>query len=132
MKLKYIIIGVIAIGFLALAYYSFDSNKIDYSDFESAKESLKTVQVIGKVDKAQNVIYNSDDNILTFTLIDELNTPEVITFNGPKPNNFDLAPMVVVKGRYESGRFIAKDIMTKCPSKYEGEGSDVKKNNGEI
>ncbi|OGU56096.1 MAG: hypothetical protein A2X64_05405 [Ignavibacteria bacterium GWF2_33_9] len=132
MKLKYIIIGVIAIGFLGLAYYSFDSNKIDYSDFESARESLKTVQVIGKVDKTQNVSYDSDDNVLTFALIDELNTTEMITFNGPKPNNFDMAPMVVVKGRYEEGKFIAKDIMTKCPSKYEGDGNDVKKNNGEI
>jgi len=132
MKTKYIIIGIIALGFLVLAYLSFDSSKIDYSDFDAAKESQKTVQVIGKLDKKNAIEYRSEANVLTFTLIDELNTPEFVTFNGPKPNNFDLAPMVVVKGRYESGKFIAKEIMTKCPSKYEGTIEDMKKKQGEI
>lgn len=119
MKTKYIVIGIIAIAFLALAWYSFDSNKIDYSDFDAAKASHKTVQIIGKVNKQNPVDYKQESNKLTFTLVDELNTSEFITFNGPKPNNFDLAPMVVVKGRYEAGKFIATEIMTKCPSKYE-------------
>lgn len=130
MKPKYIIIGAIALGFLALAYFSFDSSKIDYSDFTSAKESEKTVQIIGKVDKNNSVEYKSDANRLTFTMIDELNSSEFVTFNGPKPNNFDLAPMVVVKGRYESGKFIAKEIMTKCPSKYEGSFEEMKNKQG--
>jgi cytochrome c-type biogenesis protein CcmE len=132
MKTKYIIIGIIALGFLVLAYFSFDSSKIDYSDFDAAKESQKTVQIIGKLDKKNPIDYRSEANVLTFTLIDELNTSEFVTFNGPKPNNFDLAPMVVVKGRYESGKFIAKEIMTKCPSKYEGSFEDMKKKQGEI
>jgi cytochrome c-type biogenesis protein CcmE len=132
MKTKYIIIGIIALGFLVLAYFSFDSSKIDYSDFDAAKESQKTVQIIGKLDKKNPIDYRSEVNVLTFTLIDELNTSEFVTFNGPKPNNFDLAPMVVVKGRYESGKFIAKEIMTKCPSKYEGSFEDMKKKQGEI
>lgn len=132
MKLKYIIIGAIALGFLILAYFSFDSNKIDYSDFEAAKASNKTVQIIGKLDKANKIDYRSNENVLTFTLIDELNTSEFVTYNGPKPNNFDLAPMVVVKGRYESGKFIANEIMTKCPSKYEGTMKDMKKKQGAI
>lgn len=125
--MKYIIIGVIALGFIILAYFSFDSSKIEYSDFDAAKVSQKTVQIIGKIDKQNAVNYKVDANLLTFTLIDELNTSEFVTFNGPKPNNFDLAPMLVIKGRYESDKFVAKEIMTKCPSKYEGSFEDMKK-----
>ena len=75
----------------------------------------------------ENLInYNAAQNILTFALIDEKNNTEQVIYNGSKPNNFDIAPMVVVKGRYENGKFMASEILTKCPSKYEGK---FKKNN---
>jgi cytochrome c-type biogenesis protein CcmE len=120
MKTKYIIIGIVATAFLVLAALSFNSSKIEYADFQIAKETGKTVQIIGKLSKENLINYNSDKNILTFTLIDEKNNIEQVIYNGSKPNNFDIAPMVVVKGRYEDGKFSASEILTKCPSKYEG------------
>ncbi len=120
MKTKYIVIGIIAIGFLAVAALSFNSSKIDYADFQTAKSTEKTVQIIGKLSKQFPINYNPTTNTLTFTLIDEKDNSEFVTYNGSKPNNFDIAPMVVVKGRYEDGKFNASEILTKCPSKYEG------------
>lgn len=130
MNKKYIIIGGIAVIFLVLAILSFDSGKIEYSDFVHAKKSEKIVQIIGRPSADAPVEYNSQSNTLTFTLIDEQENKEIVYFNGAKPNNFDIAPMLVVKGRYDNGKFIAKEILTKCPSKYESKFEDIKKSEG--
>jgi cytochrome c-type biogenesis protein CcmE len=50
-----------------------------------------------------------------------------VIYDGAKPNNFELANAVVVKGRYQEGYFHASDILTKCPSKYEADANAVKK-----
>lgn len=130
MNKKYIIIGGIAVIFLVLAILSFDSGKIEYSDFVHAKKSEKIVQIIGRPATDTPVEYNSQSNTLKFTLIDEQENKEIVYFNGAKPNNFDIAPMLVVKGRYDNGKFIAKEILTKCPSKYESKFEDIKKSEG--
>ena len=43
--------------------------------------------------------------------------------------DFDVAEMVVAKGKVKDGDFMAKDILTKCPSKDEGTGQQVKSTN---
>lgn len=127
MNKKYIIIGAIAIAFLVLAIFSFDSGKIEYSDFVHAKESGKIVQIIGRPAADYPTEYNSQSNTLKFSLIDEQDHSEVVYYNGAKPNNFDIAPMLVVKGRYQDGKFVATEILTKCPSKYESKFEDIQK-----
>ncbi|MEN6511870.1 MAG: cytochrome c maturation protein CcmE [Chloroherpetonaceae bacterium] len=119
MKTKYIIIGVVSIVFLLLAVFSFSANKIDYADFQVAKQNGKTVQIIGQVEDAKESTYNPSQNMLVFNLTDEKDNTEKVYFTGPKPNNFDIAPMVVIKGKYQDGKFVASEILTKCPSKYE-------------
>lgn len=126
MKLKYIIGGVIAIIFVVIAVYSFNSSKIEYTDFKSAKQSGKTVQVIGSLDKSQKYAYNSEDNSMTFNMIDEKGNHTKVITHGSKPNNFDVAPMLVIKGKYENDIFVASEILTKCPSKYEGSFEELK------
>ena len=67
--------------------------------------------------KSQFVFYMKDDN-----------GEEVrVVYDGAKPNNFELADAIVVKGRYQDGYFHANDILTKCPSKYEADAASVKK-----
>ncbi|MEN6296284.1 MAG: cytochrome c maturation protein CcmE [Chloroherpetonaceae bacterium] len=121
MKTKYIIIGVVSVVFLLLAVFSFSANKIDYADFQVAKQNGKTVQIIGQVEDAKESTYNPSQNMLVFNLTDEKDNTEKVYFTGPKPNNFDIAPMVVIKGKYQDGKFVASEILTKCPSKYESE-----------
>ncbi len=126
MKMKYIIGVIIGFAFVILAVMSFDSSKIEYSDFKNAQTSGKVVQVIGSWDKSEPVDVNTETNIFKFKMIDEKGNKTQIIANGGKPNNFDVAPMLVIKGQYKDGQFYATDILTKCPSKYEGKYDDLK------
>ncbi len=126
MKLKYIIGIVAGLAFAVIAYISFDSTKIEYADFPKAKESGKVVQVIGSWDKSEKYFYDSDKNEFVFKMIDEKGNSTQVFSSGAKPNNFDVAPMVVIKGQYNGERFHAKEILTKCPSKYEGQFDELK------
>ncbi|MDX9790348.1 MAG: cytochrome c maturation protein CcmE [Candidatus Kapaibacterium sp.] len=126
MKLKYIIGTVIGLAFIVIAYLSFDSSKIEYADFSNAKASGKTVQVIGSWDKTEQYHYDSEKNEFIFKMIDESGGKSLVRVEGAKPNNFDIAPMVVIKGKYEGEKFHAKEVLTKCPSKYEGQFDELK------
>lgn len=126
MNKKYIIGSLIGIAFVLVAYLSFDSSKIEYADFVNAKESGKIVQVIGSWDKSENYFYDKDKNEFVFKMKDEQGNSSHVMVEGAKPNNFDIAPMVVIKGRYEGDKFHAKEILTKCPSKYEGQFDELK------
>ena len=54
-------------------------------------------------------------------MTDENGNEMKVIFEGTIPNNFETATSVVVTGKYKDGYFHAKDILTKCPSKYEEE-----------
>lgn len=121
MKKKYIIGLAIAAVFIIFAILSFDKNRVEYSGIVNAKESGKIVQIIGKrlTDKPYN--YNTSKDILQFYIEDEKGAVSKVIYKGPPPNNFDIAPSLVVKGKFENNEFAATQILTKCPSKYEGQ-----------
>lgn len=121
MKLKFIIGGAVGIVFIVIALFSLDSSKIEYSDFKSAQNSGKIVQIIGAWEKVKPYEYDTKSNTFTFDLKDEKQNTATVIFKGSKPNNFDIAPMVVVKGKYTGGKFEASEVLTKCPSKYQSE-----------
>jgi cytochrome c-type biogenesis protein CcmE len=125
MKTKYIIGIVAVVIFAALAIYSFDSSKIEYASFPEAKDKAKVVQVIGSWDQTEGQEYNSEANTFSFSMVDELGNKARVVSTGSKPNNFDVAPMVVIKGKFEGNDFHASNILTKCPSKYEGEFEEL-------
>lgn len=120
MKKKYIIVFFIALAFIILAYLSFDESRVEYSDIDTAKKTGKTVQIIGKrlTDKPWD--YDAGKNLLEFYIEDNSGSTSKIIFRGSPPNNFDISPSLVIKGKFENDSFIASDILTKCPSKYEG------------
>ena len=125
MKKKYIIgLGVAAV-FLLLAIISFDESRVEYSDIAKAKESGKTVQIIGKRVENQPWEYNPEKNLLQFYIEDEKGNRSKVNFEGPPPNNFDIAPSFVIKGKFENNEFAANLILTKCPSKYEGKDPEL-------
>lgn len=126
MKPKYIIGILVGVAFVVVAYLSFDSTKIEYADFTNAKESGKMVQVIGSWDKSEDYFYDKDKDEFVFKMTDENGNSSHVRVQGAKPNNFDIAPMVVIKGKFEGERFHAKEILTKCPSKYEGQFDELK------
>ncbi|MFN3306085.1 MAG: cytochrome c maturation protein CcmE [Candidatus Kapaibacteriota bacterium] len=124
---KYILIGGIAIIFLTLLLLSFNRSVIEYTDFQNAEKLNRKVQVVGTLVKEMPVNYDPNTNYLEFYMKDKKGTIKIVRFNGPQPNNFTIAPEFVVKGNIEDTIFLASQIITKCPSKYEGELENLKK-----
>ncbi|MER3329106.1 MAG: cytochrome c maturation protein CcmE, partial [Candidatus Kapaibacterium sp.] len=85
-----------------------------------AKASKETVQVYGHWVKEKESNYDSDKNEFHFFMEDESGNTFKVLHKGAKPNNFEIASKVVVKGHYEGNLFKSNQILTKCPSKYEG------------
>jgi cytochrome c-type biogenesis protein CcmE len=123
-------IGLIIIAvFIIVGFISFVDSKIEYVDFKEAQKRLKTVEVKGVWVKEKDSKYDAASNTFTFFMKDDSNTEMKVVLSGAKPNNFDVATMVVAKGKVKDDAFYAKDVLTKCPSKYEGTGDQVKSGN---
>ena len=122
MKNKYVFGGVIIAVFLILMGYLFTQSNIEYADnFTTVKSSTKTVKATGSWVKEKQYEINKEDKTFSFFMTDENGNEMKVIFEGTIPNNFETATSVVVTGKYKDGYFHAKDILTKCPSKYEGE-----------
>jgi len=125
---KRLIIGLIIIViFIVVGFLAFMDSKIEYSNFQSAIQNHKTCQVKGSWVKEKESKFDPATNTFSFYMKDENNTEMKVVLEGSKPNNFEMAENVVAKGKVKDGHFHAKEVLTKCPSKYEGQGEDVKK-----
>jgi cytochrome c-type biogenesis protein CcmE len=128
MKAKYIIGTAIIVLFLVWGTSAFLKTTIRYVSIEEARRSDRMVQVMGRIDFDQ-VNYSAADSRLEFTVYDaqarEPNTAErmKVVYHGVVPGNFDQATSVVLKGKSAGDTFVAEQILVKCPSKYQGEGS---------
>ncbi len=122
MKNKYLFGGGIIVIFLGLMVYLFSQSNIQYeSNFATVMTKDKTVKATGSWVKERSYEINKENRTFSFYLQDENGNVMKVVYNGTIPNNFESAKSVVVTGKYENGYFHAKDILTKCPSKYEGE-----------
>lgn len=120
MKNKYIFGGVIVGVFLILMIYLLTQSNIQYeSDFSKVMAKDKTVKATGSWVKEKSYELNKENKTFTFYMADQSGTQMKVVYEGTIPNNFESAISVVVTGKYQNGYFHAKDILTKCPSKYE-------------
>ena len=116
MKLKYIIGVVIIIAFIIWAGVSFNKTLTPYVTISEAKSSAGIVQVKGE--RMNSGRFDLDTNTFIFMLKDEKGEQIEVVYEKAKPGNFDQATEIVCIGHYKSGRFYAKDLLVKCPSKY--------------
>ncbi len=123
MRSKYIIGGVIIIAFTIWAGVSFNSTLTPYVSIADAKEAATIVQVKGE--RLGDGNFDIQSNMFVFQIKDELGEVVEVIYDGAKPGNFDQATHVVCVGKYEKGKFFAKDLLVKCPSKYQEEGSSI-------
>ncbi len=122
------ITGIIIIAiFLVVGFFSFSESKIEYTNFQTASEIHKTCQVKGSWIKNKEAKFDANTNEFVFYMMDENNTEMKVVLAGARPNNFEMAESVVAKGKVKDGSFYAKEVLTKCPSKYEGKGEDIQK-----
>jgi cytochrome c-type biogenesis protein CcmE len=126
-KSKTIIGIIIIIVFLAIGFMSFMDSKIEYVNFTEAKDRMRTVEVKGQWVKDKESKFDQNTNTFSFYMRDDFNNEMKVVLDGAKPNNFDVAEAVVAKGKMKDGYFYAKEVLTKCPSKYEADGKEVKK-----
>jgi len=127
---KRIIIGglvvCLAIGYLG--YTLLESSLPYYSTVSELKERGDSVygqgvRVNGEVVPG-SIEFDARNLILTFVITDERETLPVV-YEGIVPDTFNNQTDVVLEGKLDStGLFHARSIVTKCPSKYEAEGSE--------
>ena len=122
MKSIYIFGGVIVTVFLGMMLYLFTQSNIQYeNNFEIVMAKDKTVKATGSWVKEKNYEINKQDRTFSFYMTDNYGHEMKVVYEGAIPNNFESAISVVVTGQYKDGYFHARDILTKCPSKYEEE-----------
>ena len=121
MKKSYVIGGVVIVLAMAMAMYSFQSTLTSYVTVSEAKASNRPVQVAGIVVEGTDR-YDLNSNNLLFTLREDSGDQMKVEYDGPRPGNFDNVTKVVAIGKYEPKRkvFLARELLVKCPSKYEG------------
>lgn len=127
MNVKIVVAGVVIVAAIIFGAVSFVQTNVEYTDFRTAAATHKKVQVKGEWVRAKASAFDAAKSQFVFTMKDDNGREERVVFDGAKPNNFEIANAVVVKGRYEEGAFHASEILTKCPSKYEADAETVKK-----
>jgi cytochrome c-type biogenesis protein CcmE len=130
MKISHIIILiVIAVSIGVIMSVSSDaSSYVSFADAEAMQKNgeTKSIHVVGSLKKDANgkpvgMIYEPtiDPNHFEFLLIDSLKNERKVVYNQPKPADLDKSEKVVVVGSMQpEGYFHAKQILLKCPSKY--------------
>ncbi|MBI3364752.1 MAG: cytochrome c maturation protein CcmE [Ignavibacteriae bacterium] len=127
MKVKIIVAAAVIVAALIFGAVSFVETNVEYTDFQHAVDTGKKVQVKGEWVKSRDAAFDRSQNQFVFYMTDDNNQELKVVLDGAKPNNFELAKAIVVKGRYQHGYFHATDVLTKCPSKYEADAETVKK-----
>ncbi|KKK38428.1 hypothetical protein WQ57_09600 [Mesobacillus campisalis] len=78
-----------------------------------------------------SIQWDADKLELRFEIYDENETVLQVFHKGVQPDNFTDDVIVIVEGFFQDdGIFEAEKVMTKCPSKYEGE--DMENYDGEM
>ncbi len=122
---KYIVAGLLSVVFLVVILFSFNKSSIEYTDFKTASEIGKRVQVVGSWVREKPSDYKIESNLFSFYMKDKKGKEMKVVHNGPQPNNFSIAKEFVVQGYVKGSVFYSNQIITKCPSKYEGEVEDI-------
>lgn len=121
MKKSYIIGAVIIVAALVMAMYSFKSTLTPYVTVSEAKAGRRPVQVAGIAVKGSER-YDPQTNNFWFTLREDGGAEMSVEYDGARPSNFDNVTKVVAIGKYEPKKqaFVARELLVKCPTKYEG------------
>lgn len=120
MKKSHIIILVIIAVCIGVVFISLNSSETYASFTESSQNKNKVYHVVGKLNRDKEIVYDptSDANLFTFYLVDNEGVEKKVFLHKAKPQDFDKSEQIVVIGKMQDDGFHARDILTKCPSKY--------------
>ncbi len=116
-KTHIILLAIIMVGIGAIISTIGDAST--YASFDMAKNKEgKQLTVIGYLDTAAEMNYQPEINQFSFTAIDKDGEKSLVVYNQPKPQDFERSEEITMKGYYKNDRFVAEEILMKCPSKY--------------
>jgi cytochrome c-type biogenesis protein CcmE len=127
MKVKIIVGAIVIVAGIVLSAVSFVQTNVEYGDFATAEQTHKMIQVKGEWIKTMESSFDPKTAQFSFYMKDDNGKVMKVVLDGAKPNNFEIAKSVVAKGKVADNYFHASDVLTKCPSKYEGDSESVKK-----
>lgn len=107
----------IILGALAYGAQAFVANLVPYVPFAQARTAQGTVQVMGKLDKKS---IESGLQELRFVIEDKDGDRMPVSFTSARPPNFEMALEITAIGKYDGQTFRAKNLLVKCPTKYQG------------
>jgi cytochrome c-type biogenesis protein CcmE len=125
------IVGLVVIALIIGMIISTLGDASKYVTFDEACAMAKNgnknkIHVVGTLKKNTqgkpvSLYYNpvENPNYFRFILIDNNKKEYPVVYKNPKPADFERAEQIVIVGNVEGQEFIAKEILMKCPSKYE-------------
>lgn len=118
----YLVGAVLLLVFAGFSYSEFKGALTPYVSYDLARAAERTVQVAGGLEQGSSG-YDDASGQLRFTLVEPETSKTIrVRYEGVKPANFEDAVSIVAIGRYDAGaeEFAAKQLLVKCPSKYQG------------
>ncbi len=117
------LISLIMVATAVALLVSASKDMSTYATFSDAAVHGKVVKVVGTLVKEQELYFDpaKDPNYFSFYMQDADGEQMQVILNSAKPQDFEMSEQVVVTGKVASDRFLASDILLKCPSKYKDE-----------
>ena len=116
------IIGIVLIAVAVAAIVSTVSNSSNYAGFtEAFSHPGKTYHVVGTLNLAKELSYDpvANANRFSFYMLDQNGEERQVVYGDTKPQDFERSEQIVLIGKAEGEVFHAKEILMKCPSKYD-------------
>lgn len=121
MKKTHIIALVLVAGMIGVLV-SLLGNFSRYETFNSRYTLRgKEVNIVGVLNKEKGIIYEpiKNPNQFSMFIIDAEGTEKEVVVLKAKPRDIERSEKIVVIGNLDKEVFVAKDILMKCPSKYQ-------------
>ena len=122
------ILGILVIAVAIGVIFVSLKNTSTYADFtEAISNPDKEFHVVGKLEKDLPQIYDpkiNPDQFL-FSMVDNKGVVKQVILHKSKPQDFEKSEQIVLIGKMQGDNFHAKDILMKCPSKYNDANSQI-------
>ncbi|MDI6401112.1 cytochrome c maturation protein CcmE [Balneolaceae bacterium ANBcel3] len=116
-RLIFGIIGIVV--FTSVVLFNFSQSISSYVDFEQAAVMEgDRIHVAGVWDASRPSGFSTETMTFNFYMTDISGNSRRVSYPGPKPNNFEQADQLVVIGQMRGETFVSRDMLVKCPSKY--------------
>ena len=131
-RIHIIAIVLIATAVVLLVLASDDLST--YGSFKDARVHSGTMKIAGQLSRDREMTYDpeKDPNLFAFYLTDQYGEEQKVVLLAAKPTDFEMSEQIVVTGRWEEDKFVASEILLKCPSKYRDEEIFLKEETGDI